>query len=167
MRAHTLLLPLLLAGAAWAADITPLDVKLGLWETKSTTQMPAMRQMPAIPPEALAQMPPEQRARLEAMSKGGPMVHTVKTCMTREKLNNPTSISRVPKSCTPKVVLSSSTKQKIHVDCEQEGMKMSGDLEIERVDSQHMKGNMTMSGPAAMKMSFETSWIAADCGAVK
>ena len=48
----------------WAADkLTPLNIKEGLWEMTVTHSMTGM---PAIPPETLAKMPPEQRARIEA-----------------------------------------------------------------------------------------------------
>ena len=55
-----------------AADkLTPLNVKEGLWEITVTHSMTGMPNMPAIPPDALAKLPPEQRARMEAMMKGG------------------------------------------------------------------------------------------------
>ena len=44
----------------WAAE--PLNVKLGQWETTTTMQLSGM---PAIPPEALAQMTPQQRQMIE------------------------------------------------------------------------------------------------------
>jgi hypothetical protein len=171
---------------AWAAstclggDIKPLDVKPGLWETTASTDMGGLPKMPAapsIPPEVLAKMPPEQRARIEAMIKsrtgGGPMVTTTKVCITRESLSNATAFNRVDKTCTPSVVSSSGAGQQIHVECNREGHKMSGDLNVERVDTEHIKGSMAMQSggdaPAAinMKMSFETKWVSTDCGDVK
>ena len=167
------------AGASWGADaITPFDVKLGLWETKASTQMGAMRNMPAmpsIPPDALANMTPEQRAHVEAMMKaraGGPMVTTTKICITREQLNNPMAFSRPDRTSTPKVVSSSATRQQIHVECTHQGGKVAGDLTVERIDSEHIKGNMAMKGgmeghPVDIKMTFDTTWVASDCGNVK
>lgn len=171
---------LLWSATSWAADaIKPLDVKVGLWETTASTEMagmPKMQAPPSIPPEALAKMPPEQRARMEAMLKarsgGGPMVTTTKVCMTRETLSNPMAFGRADKSCTPSVVSSTAARQQIHIECNNEGNKVSGDLTVERVDSEHIKGNMVMKGGAAprpidMKMSFETKWVSSDCGSVK
>ena len=170
---------LLWATGSWAADdIKPLDVKLGLWESKVSTEtggMPKMANMPSIPPETLAKMPPEQRAQVEAMMKsragGGPMVTVAKVCMTKESLSSGQAFSR-QKSCTPKVIASTGGRQQIHIDCNQDGMKMSGDLTVERVDAEHVKGNMVMKGgppstPVDMKMSFENTWISSDCGDVK
>jgi hypothetical protein len=171
---------LLWATGSWAADdIKPLDVKPGLWESKVSTEtggMPKRANMPAIPPETLAKMPPAQRAQVEAMMKsragGGPMVTTNKVCITKESLSNGRAFSRDQKSCTSKVVSSTGVRQQIHIDCNQDEVKMSGDLTVERVDSNHIKGNMVMKGgqpqhPVDMKMSFENTWISSDCGDVK
>ena len=71
-----------------AQDIRPLDAKVGLWESSTTTEMSgrAMPAMPQIPEAALARMTPEQRAKMEAMMKsragGTPM--TTKVCITKE-----------------------------------------------------------------------------------
>ena len=168
------------ASSCAAADIKPLDVKPGLWETKASTEMAGMPKMqaapPSLPPEVLAKMPPAQRAQIEAMMKtrsgGGPMITATKVCMTRESLASPTVFSRVEKSCTPRVVSSTGGKQQVHVECNQGGHKVSGDLTVERVDGEHVKGSMVMTSsdasvPLNMKMSFETRWIASDCGNVK
>jgi hypothetical protein len=61
--------------------------------------------------------------------------------------------------------------QNIHMECTQGKTNMVGDLMIERIDSEHAKGNVVMktSGEQAMnmKMSFTTKWLSADCGDVK
>jgi hypothetical protein len=47
-----------------AADkIVPPNVKIGLWEITETHNMTGMPSMPAIPPEALAEMTPEHAPR--------------------------------------------------------------------------------------------------------
>jgi hypothetical protein len=63
MRNVLLGIVLLLSLTVMAADkIQPLNVKLGLWETTHTTTTSG--QMP-IPPEMLAKLTPEQRAKME------------------------------------------------------------------------------------------------------
>jgi hypothetical protein len=170
---------LLWAAACAAQNLKPLDVKLGLWETTASTEtagMPKMQGTPSIPADVLAKMPPDQRARMEAMLKaragGGPMVTTTKVCMTKDSLTNGAAFSRANRSCTTKVITSTPNNQQIHMDCDQGGGKVSGDLNVDRVDSEHIKGSMTMKsagGPAPvnMKMSFETKWLSPDCGDVK
>jgi hypothetical protein len=176
----TLLAPL----AAWAADdIKPFDGKPGLWETTSTMEMSGMPGIPAgmpqIPPEQLAKMTPQQRAQVEAILKsrmsaasGAPQTNTTKVCMTADSFKNALDMSQ-RENCTSKVTASSSSSQTIHMECTQGKTNMSGDMMVERVDSEHAKGNMVMktSGEANVnmniKMSFTTKWLSADCGDVK
>jgi hypothetical protein len=76
-------LTMLLSTGAWAADFQAMDVKTGQWETTMTGQITGM---PAVPPEALAQMTPEQRAKVEAAMGGRGAKPTVSTsCRTKEK----------------------------------------------------------------------------------
>lgn len=176
----TIGIAVLCAAGCWGAEsLTPLDVKLGLWETKTQHQMGGMGNvpaLPAIPPETLAKMPPEQRARVEAMMKGraagalGGMI--TKTCITREQLDNPMAFSRGDHSCTQKVISSSSSRWQVRIDCNENSHKMTGNLTVERIDSTHIKGNMVAKGgmeehPVDMKMSFESTWLSTDCGKVK
>ena len=64
----------LCSSSVFAADtIVPPNIKTGLWEITETHTMTGMPSMPAIPPEALANMSPEQgveagRAALDAHS---------------------------------------------------------------------------------------------------
>lgn len=165
----------------WAQDIKPFDAKTGLWESSMTqeiTGMPAMPAMPAIPEEALAKMPPAQRAQMEAMMKGrgsagSPRTMTNKYCITRESLNR-SMYASTEKSCTTKLVSSTSTTQQIHVECSPGGNKMTGDLTIERVDAEHVKGTMVMKGMGGdsgrsmdAKMTMNNKWLSNDCGDVK
>ena len=173
----TLLAPL----TTWAADdIKPFDGKPGLWETTSTMEMsgmPGMPAMPQIPPEQLAKMTPQQRAQVEAMLKsrmgaasGAPQTDTNKVCMTADSFKNALNMSQ-RENCTSKVTASSSSSQTIHMECTQGKTNLAGDMMVERVDSEHAKGNMVMktSGEANMniKMSFTTKWLSADCGDIK
>jgi hypothetical protein len=163
--------------------ITPLNVKTGLWETSMTmTGLPAM---PAIPDSALAQMTPEQRARVQAMMGGKPI--TAKTCITKEKLEKSTGFEKLPKSCTYTIVSSTSSKIEMKMECSQNGMTMTGDYDAEAIDSENIKGSMHMNasnpsgsnnaaggnntpaGAGAMNMNstFTSKWVAAACGDVQ
>lgn len=64
------------AGTAQAQDIKP-----GKWEYTARTDM-GNRPMPQIPPDKLAQMPPEARAKLEQMIHGG---ITYSSCITADR----------------------------------------------------------------------------------
>ncbi|HEY3743186.1 MAG TPA: DUF3617 domain-containing protein [Bryobacteraceae bacterium] len=167
------LLPL--ASLSLADDLKMFDAKPGLWETVSTTQMEGMPAMPQIPPEKLAQMPPEARARVEAMMKnagGAPRTSTSRSCQTKESLNRGMSLNNQP-DCTQKVVTSTSSRIQVHVECSPaRGGKSVGDLTLDRLDSGHAKGNMVMkinsSGrEMTMNMTFDSKFVSSDCGDVK
>jgi hypothetical protein len=168
--------------AAWAQDIKPFDAKLGLWESTSSAEisgMPAMPAMPAIPQETLDRMPPAQRAQVEAMMKGrgagSPRTSTSKFCIDQDSLRK--AFYSSDKSCTTKLVSATASTQQIHVECNG-AAKGAGDLTLERVDAEHMKGAMVMkmTGDARgggagrsmdMKVTFSNKWLSADCGDVK
>jgi hypothetical protein len=167
----------------WAQDIKPIDIKPGLWENTVTTQMSGMNMpsMPPISPDQLAKMPPEARARVEAMMKGGagaPQTSTNKSCITKENLSK-AIFDNGDKSCTYKLLNSSSSSQKIHVDCTRGNTKTSGDLSFDRVDNEHLKGNVDLktTGDAStngsagqnmtIKMTFSNKFVSSDCGDVK
>ena len=101
-----------------------------------------------------------------------------KSCITREQLSKPL-FDNGEKSCTYKIVTSTSSSQQIHVECAKGNSKTFGDLNLDRVDSEHLKGSMNMktsadtaSGAAAgqnmnIRISFINKWISSDCGDVK
>lgn len=154
------------------STMQPLNVKPGLWEVSVTmTGVPAM---PAIPDSVLAQMPPDQRAKLEAMMKG--QANTMKTCVTKDKIEKSEAFRNAPKSCTYTIVSSTSSKLEMKTECTQNGVKMAGDFVVEAVDPENVKGSMRMNasggntsdGNNAMNMNttFTEKWLGADCGDV-
>jgi hypothetical protein len=169
---HLIGLTLLLCTGAWAADLNPMDVKPGQWETTTTGQMTGM---PTIPPEALAQMTPEQRAKFEsAMGARGakPMVST--SCRTKEKMAQAwTTGQQYTKSCTTTVIASSSSKQEVHLECDRDGKKTSGTIKVEAVDSEHIRGSFQMTAATgadhamSMNYSFTSKWLGAACTETK
>jgi hypothetical protein len=167
---------LLTSAALPAQEIKPFDVKLGLWESTLSTEMSgmAMPTAPQIPPDALSRMPPEQRARVEAMMKGrggSPRSMTVKSCITKETLSRAGAFGQPDKSCTMTVVSSTPTKQVLHMDCTRDNNHMTGDTTIERVDAEHVKGTTLIKSEGEhainMKSNFETKFLSSDCGDVK
>ena len=157
--------------AGWAVDPVPMDVKLGLWETTLTNQtdMSAM-----VPPEVLARLTPEQRAKMEGAT-GGARTSTTKRCVTKDTMNEAlasASTENMKKmNCTRTFVTSTSTKQVIHMECTSETTKTSGDVQAEVIDRENTKGSMVMTVGGGgrggnMKMAWTSKWIAADCGDV-
>ncbi|MFC3106905.1 DUF3617 domain-containing protein [Undibacterium arcticum] len=147
----------------------PLGVKPGLWEMIHVSEISGM---PAIPPEAMARMTPEQRARIEqalAAHAGAPTTQTRQSCVTKDKLERPFAPdARSGKDCKHTVVSSSSRKQEIHMECNGR-VKSSGDLRIEAITPENIKGDFHMvSGdpahPMNVRMNIVGKWLGADCG---
>ncbi|HUA18352.1 MAG TPA: DUF3617 family protein [Bryobacteraceae bacterium] len=160
----------LLAASAWGADtFHPLDVKTGLWETTVQSQMSGM---PAIPPDMLNRLTPEQRAKIEAAMKAraaqGPHTNTSRHCLTRDKMNQPLDLTNQPKECTHKVLTSNSSRQEVQFECTIGGGKQTGTLRVEAVDSENIKGNMQIQmangeRTSSTATSFTSKWLQAAC----
>jgi len=157
----------------WAADnITPLNVKEGLWEVTVTHSMSGMPAAPNIPPDALAKMPPEQRARIEAMMKGSATTDVRKDCVTKEKLEKHSAFSANRGDCTRTVVNSTGGKFEVKFHCEEKQATTDGTLLVETLGLDHVKGTMhsvTNSNGHAMNMdfTFSSKYLGPACGDVK
>jgi len=157
----------------WAADsITPLNLKEGLWEMTVTHSMSGMPATPNIPPDVLAQMPPEQRARIEAAMKGGPSTDVRKECITKEKLEKHSAFSNNRGDCTRTVVNSTGRKLEVKIHCEEKQSSTDGTLALETVGSDRVKGTMqsvTNANGHTMNMNFTFSskYLGPACGDVK
>ena len=127
--------------------------------------------MPNIPPDVLAKMPPEQRARIEAMTKGGPDVR--KECITKEKLEKHSAFSNHRGDCTRTVVSSTGRKLEMKIHCEEKQTSSDGTFVLEAVSSDSTKGTMHMvtnsSGDHAVTMdfTFSSKYLGPTCGDVK
>jgi hypothetical protein len=158
------------------SSITPLSVKVGLWETTVTSNMSGMP-MPTIPDSVLAQMSPEQRAKIQqAMQEQNGKPITTKSCLTKEKLQNTNPFQKAPQGCTFTVLSSSGSKMEVKIECVRNGMTMTGSTVVTANDSENVKGtvHMNMAGSTGstangMKMdsSFTSKWLGSSCGDVK
>ena len=178
MRTRIILTLIILCfSALWAADkIVPPDVKTGLWEITETHAMTGMPPMPTIPPEALAQMTPEQRAQVEAQMKsslgGGQKTTTRKYCVTKEKLEKDSVFGDDRKECTRTVLNSSSTSTEVKVQCKEKDMTSDGTFKFVALSPESVKGTMRMvvTGQGRtmnMNLDFISKYLGASCGDVK
>ena len=150
-----------------------LDVKTGLWEITSTG---ATTGAPPIPPEALAQMTPEQRAKMEsamqaAISRNN-QPHVSKSCITQKQLEKaPNFAEQHDKSCKQTIVTRTSSVVETRIECSGP-QKMSGTFRFQAVSRETIRGEVSMvlsSGGNAMtsKHTLDGKWLGADCGNVK
>jgi len=144
----SLALLLIAAPAAWAADFVPMDVKPGQWEATVTMQMAGMaqaRQMPQLTPDQLAKIPPEQRAKIEAMMAGKPMTNTSKSCVEKQDMSHlPTGMDQ--QNCTNTIVTSTSSKLVMKQVCDRNGLKSNATVTVEAVNSENIKFNIVAGG---------------------
>ena len=158
----------------WAADtITPLNVKLGLWQMTVTHSMTGL---PSLPADTLAKMSPQQRANFEAaMKQSGSSNATTdvhKECVTKEKLEKDLAFNENHKNCTRTVVSSSSSRLEFKLHCEEERGKTDGTFILEVVNSEATKGSMhsvsSFGGHNVnMDLTFDSKYLGSDCGDVK
>ena len=157
------------AGAI-AADITPLNVKPGEWETTIVSQGSGAAAAAAIRPEILAQMPPEQRAKMEAALKQAsqPRITVVRRCVKKDDVNKAMALGTTRANCKETLVSSSSTKQEIHVECSEKGATSTSTVRVEAQNPETIKIDMlvgvTMNGQTTNTTNTATSkWIGAMC----
>jgi hypothetical protein len=167
MTKNVLAVLILAAGVSRADDITPLNLKPGLWETTTVQERSGM---PSIPPERLASMPPEARARIEAMTANKSAGTTTQSCRLDKDLHPFTSDSN--KSCTQTIVTSTGSKQEVKMECNMNGNTGTGTATVEAKDSEHVNGLVTMHMGANgrnmdMKITITAKWLSSDCGDVK
>jgi len=167
---------ILSSSAFWAADkLQPLDIKMGLWETSMTHSTAGMPQMPQIPPEALAKLTPEQRARMEEMMKnrtGAPGTTTMKSCITREKLEKNLAFRDDRPQCTRTLVSSSSSGFEMKMHCGEKDSTSDGTFKLDVINSESVKGAFHMvvsGGDHSMNIdnTFTGRYLGPACGDVK
>ena len=162
-----------LAPTLWAADnISPLNAKEGLWEVTVTHSMSGMPAPPNLPPDALAKLPPDQRARIEGMMKGTPTTDVRKECVTKEKLAKNAAFSANRGECTRTVVTSTGKKLEAKFHCVDKDSSSDGSFLMEIVDSDNVKGTMhstTSANGRTMNMDFtiNSKYLGSACGDVK
>ncbi len=157
----------------WSADkLQTLDVKLGLWEATSTNTMSGA---PPIPPDVLAKMTPEQKAKFEQMIKsrsGAPTTHTTKSCLTKERLERDLSFGGERGNCTHDILSSSSKGAEVKFHCAEENMTTDGTAKFDAINSENVKGTVhavTKGNGQTMNIdvSLTSHYLGAACGDVK
>jgi len=168
MKTLTFSVLLLLAPLAFCADdLTPLEAKPGLWESTVTIQTTGM---PTLPPEALARMSPEQRARIEATMNAP---HTSQSCMTADSFKKPLAFGDNPNAtCKRTITTSGAGGMDFHVECDNPRFKSTGDGHVQALSPESIKGETTMNTimqgrTITSKVTINSRWLSSDCGNVK
>jgi hypothetical protein len=161
--------------SAFAADNgTPLKVKPGLWEITSEGQNSGT---PPIPPEALANLTPAQRAQMEARIKEamsqGAQRRVVKRCVTQQEIDQGfDKLNQMSQGqCTQTITSSSATLREGRLQCTG-ATTASGVYRFEAPSPERVNGSwdMTMSDAShsmKVKNTLQGKWLGADCGNIK
>jgi hypothetical protein len=151
-----------------AADPVALKVKPGLWETTVTTDLSGIIGPSA---EALAKLPPEQRARAEEVLKNarGPRTVTAQSCLTESSLKDAfREATAANRSCKNTIITSTSTLQEMKLECSNQGTAATGTLRIQAIDAENVKGSLQFDTAAngrgaGANTTFTSRWLGASC----
>lgn len=148
-----------------------LDVKPCAWDMSITT----LTSGSLIPPDLLAKMPPEQRAKIEQSMQarsGKPMTHTSKECVTQEDLDQDRMLKEQHEDgdlqCTTRVVSKSSRKLVIERTCPAPRASTS-QMAMEAKTPETIVGSidMTRAGSGKVHVDIKGRWLGASCAEIK
>jgi len=162
-----LVLIVALSTPAFGAEPQP-----GLWDQTTTMDMSGMEmpQMPAMPPEVLAQM---QAAGIEMpnMDFSQPRVNTDQFCLTPEKIADRESFGEdMDENCERQNFVSNDNGMSMDIVCTG-NMNGTGHMEFVFESATRFTGTMMFEGAmegrqANMTNTMEGNWVSADCGNV-
>jgi hypothetical protein len=151
------------------AQSPALDVKLGLWEISSTTEIGG--QMPQVD---AAGMTPQQQAQMEAAMKAmmGAHTDTSKTCMTKEKLDRSNILDPGDPDMACKQTFGVNTRTTLDgsVTCTGDHA-MTAQMHVEAASPTAFKAmikssNTEQGRTMTLNIAMTGKWLAADCGNV-
>lgn len=149
------------------AGATSFNARPGAWESTTTSVMSGQ----LMPADVLARMPPEQRARIEAMlaAQSGKARTTVhKSCITKADLDqNRLLKSDDEKHCKTTVVTSSPSKLVLDRECPSPHPN-SAHVVIEASTPEHYVGHMdvTLDQGATVHLDIQARWLGASCAGI-
>jgi hypothetical protein len=168
-----------LIGAALAVgQDRAIPIKVGLWETTSSTS----NQM-TIPPEMearIAAMPPDQQSMVRSRMGGAPVTMTNKRCVaggtTMDSLLNQGQ-DRPGEKCSFTNRKRTSSGASFDTTCAMQQGTLTGHSEFHMIDSDHMTGTTHITGTmkgrdgSSMNMNVTSTvtskYLGSDCGDVK
>jgi len=145
-----------------------INVKMGLWEVTSTTNITGNVPMPDT-----SQMTPQQAAAVQAAMGAamGPHTTTIKECLTKEKFEQ--GMLTDQKNCKTTITTNTATVLEVQMACQQsQGSTMSGLMHFEAPSPEAIAGTFKGSssmGTQTMNITgtYAGKWTSADCGSVK
>jgi hypothetical protein len=165
--ARRIALPAVILAALPVLAADALAVKPGLWETTVITAASGM------PTDALANIPPAQRAQIEAMMQqrgtAGPRTHKSKSCVTEKDLREGAfrqDRGEAAQRCKYTPVVSTGRRQEFALQCAGPGGAPGGTgrFVVEAPDNAHVRGEFQMrSSGMNIDAKFTSQWLASSC----
>lgn len=160
------------AAAASAVTLVPLAIRPGLWQMTVQSQTSGM---PGIPPEALAHMTPQQKARIQAQMAAANGPHTFRQCVTAEELRKGWDWNRSRSSnerCTRTLVTSTASAMSMRLQCTGRNTSSTGSIQFAAVGPGAVHGNVdfrvtTSNRTMTVKSTMNGKWLGADCAGIK
>lgn len=150
----------------------PFAVKPGAWEMIVTTQTTGT----LIPPDVLAQLPPERRARVEESMKARaarPKTHIAKECLTQEDLDQHNILKEAEDEdndghqCTTKVLSKTSRKVELEKTCSGPSPASTHVmLEAKSMETIAATIDMDRPGSGTVHSEMKGRWLSASCAGV-
>jgi len=157
-----LFVALLLAATPLVSHAETLDIKTGVWEVTLKTLMEGM----PIPKEAMANMEPAQRARMEEAMRarsGKVNTSTHQSCTTQKDLDRGQLTRSEEPNCKRKVI----TQNARHLEFEEvcTGPEPSkSHFKLDATSNERYTGSIdTMRGNARMHVDMSGRWLGATC----
>jgi Protein of unknown function (DUF3617) len=145
------------------------NVKPGAWEITMTSLTNGM----LIPAEALANMPPAQRARIEKSMQarsGKPSTHVRKSCVTKTDLDQDRILkSDDEENCKKKIISKSASKIVYEQTCKAPYASRST-VKVEARSSESMEAVMDMvqgGGGGKIHVVIKGHWLGSSCAGIK
>lgn len=139
------------------------DVRTGSWEMTATTTMAGMM----IPKAALMQMPPAQRAKVEAMMQaraGKANTHTSIECLTQQDLDRGRLMKSDDASCSRRIIAQSARHLEMEETCSgPEGSTSRFVLDAQSATRYSSSVDVARTEGGKVHMTIDGRWLGAAC----
>jgi hypothetical protein len=161
-----------------ADNYKPLNVKTGLWQVTAVHTASGAPPIPADMQARMAQMSPEQRARVEEMIRsrfgGTPQTTTYKKCVTAKDLSTNPWANGPDEKCAWSILNSTASDMEVHGsscgEARDQSMKTDVTVKFHALDPENVKatmqGSATSNGHTTnISGTYTGKWISATCPA--
>lgn len=156
-----------ICAAAFAADITPLNVKPGAWEVTIRTSTQGL----SIPAGMLTQIPPAQREKIAASMRaraGKVNTQIDKECITAQELQQEQAFAgEQEQDCKRTVISSSPTRQQIQISCRGEHPH-SGTMTVNATTPSIVTSvaDIDLAGSGQVHVDTTGRWLGTSCAGI-